>query len=70
MSVSSKNIAMVDLKSQYLRLKPEIDQAIADVLNAMPRYARVLRVNEPYQMQTNNAEYLSVNVSVELEITI
>jgi len=36
----------------------------------MPRYARVLRVNEPYQMQTNNAEYLSVNVSVELEITI
>jgi hypothetical protein len=47
-----------------------LDQAIADVLNAMPRYARVLRVNEPYQMQTNNAEYLSVNVSVELEITI
>jgi hypothetical protein len=36
----------------------------------MPRYARVLRVNEPYNLQTNNAEYLSANISVELEITI
>jgi len=33
MSVSNKNIAMVDLKSQYLRLKPEIDQVIADVID-------------------------------------
>jgi len=36
----------------------------------MPRYARVLRVNEPYEMQTNNASYLAANISVELEITI
>jgi hypothetical protein len=48
----------------------KLDEAIADVLNAMPRYARVTRVNEPYEMQTNNASYLAVNVSVELEITI
>ena len=47
-----------------------LDQAINDVLNAMPRYARVIRVNEPYNLQTNNAEYLSANISVELEITI
>jgi len=48
----------------------KLDETIANVLNAMPRYSRVLRVNEPYNMQTNNAEYLSANISVELEITI
>lgn len=48
----------------------KLDEAICDVLNAMPRYARMIRVNEPYNMQTNNAEYLAANISVELEITI
>jgi len=48
----------------------KLDEAITDVLNAMPRYARVTRVNEPYEMQTNNASYLAANISVELEITI
>lgn len=48
----------------------KLDEAIANVLTAMPRYARVTRVNEPYEMQTNNASYLAVNISVELEITI
>jgi|TARA_R110000764_G_scaffold175160_1_gene261487 hypothetical protein len=47
-----------------------LDQAIHDVLNAMPRYARVLQVAEPYELQTNNAGYLSANISVQLEITI
>jgi len=47
-----------------------LDQAIYNVISAMPRYARVIRVNEPYNLQTNNAEYLSANISLELEITI
>jgi hypothetical protein len=47
-----------------------LDQAIHNVLSAMPRYARVIRVNEPYNLQTNNAEYLSANILLELEITI
>jgi len=47
-----------------------LDEAIENALKAMPRYARVLRVNEPYEMQTNNANYLAANISVELEITI
>jgi dTDP-4-amino-4,6-dideoxygalactose transaminase len=29
-----KKIAMVDLKSQYEKIKPEIDQAIQDVVNS------------------------------------
>ena len=48
----------------------KLDEAIADVLTAMPRYARMTRVGAPYEMQTNNASYLSANISVELEITI
>ena len=48
----------------------KLDEAIANVLTALPRYARLVRVNEPYNMQTNNAEYLAANCSVELDITI
>ena len=47
-----------------------LDEAIENALKAMPRYARVIRVKEPYEMQTNNASYLAANISVELEITI
>ena len=32
-NILNRNISMVDLKSQYKRLKPEIDRAIADVIN-------------------------------------
>jgi enamine deaminase RidA (YjgF/YER057c/UK114 family) len=48
----------------------KLDEAIEAILLAMPRYARVLSVNEPYEMATNNANYLSANISVELEITL
>lgn len=48
----------------------KLDELIQNVLRAIPRYARMTRVNEPYQMQTNNAEYLSANVNIEIEITI
>jgi hypothetical protein len=48
----------------------KLDEAIETALKAMPRYARVLQVNEPYEMQTNNASYFAANISVELEITI
>jgi hypothetical protein len=48
----------------------KLDEAIETALKGMPRYARVLQVNEPYEMQTNNSSYLAANISVELEITI
>lgn len=49
-----------------------LDQAIEDVLNAIQplSYARMTSVNQPYNLQTNNAEYLSTNVYVQLAITI
>lgn len=48
----------------------KLDEAIENILKALPRYARLLRVNEPYNMQTNNAEYLAANLNIEIEITI
>jgi len=66
------NLELVVIASTATNKKAteNLDQALHNVLVAMPRYARVLRVSEPYNLQTNNAEYLSANISVELEITI
>lgn len=49
-----------------------LDQAIEDVLNAIEplTYVRLTSVNQPYNLQTNNAEYLSTNIYVQLAITI
>jgi hypothetical protein len=49
-----------------------LDQQIEDVLNAIEplAYVRLTSVNQPYNLQTNNAEYLSTNVYVQLAITI
>jgi len=49
-----------------------LDQQIEDVLNAIEplSYVRLTSVNQPYNLQTNNAEYLSTNVYVQLAITI
>jgi len=49
-----------------------LDQLIEDVLVALEplTYARLTSVNQPYNLQTNNAEYLSVNIYAQLAITI
>jgi hypothetical protein len=49
-----------------------LDQLIEDVLNAIEplTYVRITSVNQPYNLQTNNAEYLAANVYVQLDITL
>jgi hypothetical protein len=49
-----------------------LDQQIEDVLNAIEplSYVRLTTVNQPYNLQTNNAEYLATNVYAQLAITI
>jgi len=49
-----------------------LDQLIEDVLLALEplTYARLISVNQPYNLQTNNAEYLSVNIYAHLAISI
>lgn len=63
-------LVLVSATATNKKASEQLDQAIEDTLKAMPRYARVIAVNEPYEMQTNNASYLAANISVELEITI
>jgi len=49
-----------------------LDQLIEDTLNAITplTYARITSVNQPYNLQTNNAEYLSANIYCQLNLTI
>ena len=47
-----------------------LDELIQDTLQALPSYARMIQVNAPYNMQTNNAEYLATNIAIDLQITI
>jgi alpha-mannosidase len=49
-----------------------LDQLIEDVLNAIEplKYVRITSVNQPYNLQTNNAEYLAANMFVQLDITL
>lgn len=49
-----------------------IDQLIEDTLNAIEplTYVRITSVNQPYNLQTNNAEYLAANINVKLNITL
>lgn len=47
-----------------------LDAAIETILNGNPGYAIVTSVGQPYALQTNNAEYLAANISVNLRITL
>jgi alpha-mannosidase len=49
-----------------------LDQLIEDTLKAIEplTYVRVTSVNQPFNLQTNNAEYLSANIYCQLNITI
>jgi hypothetical protein len=48
----------------------KLDELIADIILALPSYANLRNVLAPYNMQTNNAEYLAANIYVEIYITI
>jgi hypothetical protein len=49
-----------------------LDQLIEDTLNAIQplTYVRITSVNQPYNLQTNNAEYLSANIYCQINLTI
>lgn len=48
----------------------KLDELLEDVINAMPGYARVISAGQPFNLQTNNTEYLAVSVQTDLQITI
>ena len=47
-----------------------LETLIQDVLRALPNYAELQRVDKPFSLAVNNAEYLSTNVFVDIAITI
>lgn len=47
-----------------------LDLAVETILNGNPAYAIISSVGQPYALQTNNAEYLATNISVNLRITL
>ena len=47
-----------------------LDKAIETILNGNPDYVRIGNVGQPYALQTNNAEFLAANVSIDLRITL
>ena len=47
-----------------------LDSLIEQLLNALPGYAEMTSVGQPYSLVTGNAEYLAADVSVNIQITI
>lgn len=47
-----------------------LDKAIEKILNGNPGYARITSVGQPYALKTNNAEFLTADITVDLRITL
>lgn len=48
----------------------KLDELIQNVLNALPHYAQLTNVGQPYLWAVNNAEYLSSTITLDLRITL
>jgi len=48
----------------------KVDELLEAVINALPGYARMVNAGQPYNLQTNNTEYLAVSVQTDVQITI
>ena len=56
MSENKLNIQMVDLKSQYLKIKPQVDLAISEVINS----TQFINGSHVKGFQTDLADYMGV----------
>jgi hypothetical protein len=68
--VMSLELVAVAATATNKQATEKLDELIADVIVALPSYANLRNVLAPYNMQTNNAEYLAANIYVEIYITI
>jgi hypothetical protein len=48
----------------------KLDELLEAVINALPGYARMISAGQPFNLQTNNTEYLAVSVQTDVRITI
>jgi hypothetical protein len=65
-------LVLVGATATNKKATENLDQLIEDVLNAIEplTYVRITSVNQPYNLQTNNAEYLAANIYCQLNITL
>jgi hypothetical protein len=65
-------LVLVSSTATNKKATENLDQLIEDTLNAITplTYARITSVNQPYNLQTNNAEYLAANIYCQLNLTI
>lgn len=47
-----------------------LDKALETILKGNPDYVRIQNVGQPYALQTNNSEFLTANIAVEIRITL
>jgi hypothetical protein len=47
-----------------------LDKALETILKGNPAYVRIQNVGQPYALQTNNSEFLTANIAVEIRITL
>lgn len=48
----------------------KLDELLESVINALPGYASLISAGQPFNLQTNNTEYLAVSVQTDIQITI
>lgn len=48
----------------------KLDELLEQTILALPGYARMLQAGQPYNLQTNNTEYLAVSLHTDVSITI
>ena len=66
------NLELVCVASQATnkQASEKLDELLQNVINALPGYARMVNAGQPYNLQTNNTEYLAVSVQTDVQITI
>ncbi len=47
-----------------------LDKALETIMNGNPNYAQIGNVGQPYALQTNNTEFLTANIGVEIRIDL
>lgn len=63
-------LTMISATAMNEQSTEKLDDLIEQTIKALPAFARMTRVNKPYSLAVNNAEYLSADMEVEISITI
>ena len=48
----------------------KLDELIEAAINALPGYSRLVQVGQPFNLQTNNTEYIAATIQTDVSITI